>query len=264
MSNVMLQEVGDHINMFPHYESHYGRAHSSKKYLSSSLNLAKMYELYKENREPLVSRMIYEKQFHKMNLSFKSPKIDTCNKCDILKLQIDSAETEEAKQTLTEERNLHHEKAEKAYNSKSEDKNRCSANSNLKIFTFDLQQCLPTPSLQSGVAFYKRQLWTYNLTIHDCQTKEAYCYMWHEAIANRGANQIASCLYKFLSGLPEEITGITIYSDTCSGQNNNSHVAAMLMVALQNFPSIKVIDHKFLVPGTHTWSVIQTIRLMND
>ena len=251
-SDIVIQEVDDHINSFPHYESHYGRDHSSKKYLSSSLTLAKMYELYKEGRESAVSRRIYEERFHKTNLSFKHPKIDTCNKCDTFKLQIDLAKTEQSKQELIAQKNLHHANyAEKAYDSKRKDKIESKGAPNHKTFTFDLQQCLPTPFLQSGVAFYKRQLWTYNLTIHDCETKDAYCCMWFETIANRGANQIASCLFQFLSTLPQEITHITFYSDTCSGQNKNSHVAAMFMVALQKFPWIEVINHKFLVPG-HT------------
>ena len=62
-----------------------------------------------------------------MNLSFKHPKIDTCNKCDTFKLQIDLAKTEESKQELIVQTNLHHTNAEKAYDSKRKDKSQCKS-----------------------------------------------------------------------------------------------------------------------------------------
>ena len=49
----------------------------------------------------------------------------------------------------------------------------------------------------------------------------------------------------------QNVTKITLYSDSCFGQNKNSHVCAMFFTALQKFPNISTIDHKFLVPG-HT------------
>ena len=42
-----------------------------------------------------------------------------------------------------------------------------------------------------------------------------------------------------------------MYSDTCGGQNKNTHAAVMCIVALQNSPFLEEINHKFLVPG-HT------------
>ncbi|KAL4152897.1 hypothetical protein QTP88_000730 [Uroleucon formosanum] len=35
---------------------------------------------------------IYEREFHKLKLSFKKPKVDTCHKCDTLQMQIKTAE----------------------------------------------------------------------------------------------------------------------------------------------------------------------------
>ncbi|XP_066968472.1 uncharacterized protein [Macrobrachium rosenbergii] len=89
-----LSKIDDHIKSFPAYESHYSRAHSSKKYLSSTLTLAKMYSLFKERYpESSVTRFTYEKRFHCHNLSFKQPKIDTCHTCDVLKMQLDITNT---------------------------------------------------------------------------------------------------------------------------------------------------------------------------
>lgn len=211
-----------------------------------------MFELYKNQVENPVSFSIYSKEFKKLDLKFKKPKLDTCHKCDVLKMkaQVEKCDIERNKILL--ELKQHNEDAERGYTSKSVDKDIAKNDDTKQIYTFDLQQCLPTPYLNTSVAFYKRQLWTFNLTIHDCITGQPYCYMWHEAVAGRGANQIASCLYHFLNEkIPDNIEDITFYSDTCGGQNKNNHVACMFQVVLLNHPTLKTINHKFLTPG-HT------------
>lgn len=75
--------------------------------------------------------------------------------------------------------------------------------------------------------------------------------MWHEVIGNRGANEIASCLYEHLQTLPAPVKNITFYSDSCPGQNKNSYVALMFAIFASAPNEIETIDHKFLEPG-HT------------
>lgn len=117
-----------------------------------------------------------------------------------------------------------------------------------------MQQCLPTPFLRSSVSVYKTPLWTFNLTVHDCSTNEPFCYMWHEALAKRSGNEIASCLFQHLQSLPLSVNHVIFYSDCCPGQNKNSFVATMFAIFMQvtdTTGSISIIDHKFMVPG-HT------------
>ncbi|KAK4881094.1 hypothetical protein RN001_004413 [Aquatica leii] len=117
--------------------------------------------------------------------------------------------------------------------------------------TVPKRECKPLSKFTS-VAFYKRQLWTFNLSLHDCVSKQAYCHMRHEVIAGRGANQVGSCLYSHLiSNIPPEVKQVILYSDTCGGQNKNSHLVAMFFTLLQNSGSLEILDHKFLVSG-HT------------
>lgn len=252
-SDEKLSAIKNHINSFPAYESHYSRRHSSKKYLSSNLSISKMHELYCEENE-IISLTKYAQIFHTMNLKFKHPKIDTCNKCDTFKAKIEYVDSSDPEYVrLKDEQQIHHEKADLAYKSKDSDKNFATSNANIKMYTFDLQQCLPTPYLTTSVSYYKRQLNTYNLTIHDCVTNTAYCFMWHEGEGRRGANEIASCLYNHLNSFISNTStdSIIFYSDSCAGQNKNSYVSTMFTLYLKTNQNIKTIDHKFLEPG-HT------------
>lgn len=245
-----LQKVNDHINLFPAYTSHYTRKHTSKKYLGSDLNLTIMYNLYSEQEQNPVSKPIYTKQFHKTGLKFKRPALDTCTTCDTLNSSIKNANADERSILETQLRE-HQEAADRAYASKKFDIQLSKSQPNLLVFTFDLQQVLPTPRLTSGNVFYKRQLNTYNLTIHNCTDGSSNHFMWHEAIGKRGSVEIASCLYKFLQSVPSQISHVIFYSDTCGGQNKNSTVISMFTYAMQNHPSLGTLEHKFLIPG-HT------------
>ncbi|XP_055859195.1 uncharacterized protein LOC129921411 [Episyrphus balteatus] len=184
-------EIREHIKSFPAYESHYTRRDSSCKYFHSDLTLSKMYRLYCEKHQSVASISTYSKIFKTMNIKFKKPKLDTCHRCEILKTKLEiGAEDEDAKSQLLKEQEEHHKLADLAYKSKSKDKDTGRNDNSIKVYTFDLQQCLPTPFLRTNISFYKRQLWTYNLTLHDCVTNQAYCYMWDESVANRGVTAV--------------------------------------------------------------------------
>ncbi|KAG5888686.1 hypothetical protein JTB14_022270 [Gonioctena quinquepunctata] len=125
-------------------------------------------------------------------------------------------------------------RADETYKQKARDKQVAKENENIQCLTLDSQQCLATPFLSNAIAFHKRLLWTYNLTIHDNKTYQAFCYMWHESTAARGANEIALCIFKHIQNLPDGFTKVILYSDTCGGQNENSYVAAMLTLVSKN------------------------------
>lgn len=247
-----IEQVKNHINQFPAYESHYCRQTTSKKYLNPDLSISKMYSLYKEQNIPNpVSLTVYLRIFHSLNLSFKQPKTDTCHKCDVFKMKILGTENVDEKNLLIAERDAHHNAAGKAYEMKRLDKSLSIQDPQKMVFAFDLQQCLPTPYLNTSVSFYKRQLWSFNLTAHNLSNDEAMCFLWDETISGRGSNQIASCIFNLLQSIPSNVSEITFYSDTCGGQNKNNNVALMFLYAIQFLSSFKIINHKFLVSG-HT------------
>lgn len=66
-------EVKAHINKFPRYKSHYCRNRIETEYLNSELNLAKLYEMYKEGHQEPVGESTYKRIFYKhFNLKFKA------------------------------------------------------------------------------------------------------------------------------------------------------------------------------------------------
>lgn len=79
-----LNRIREHINKFPHYDSHY--THNPKgKFLGEDLNVKKMYRLYAEECQfknmPFVKENIYRSVFNEeFNLTFLSPRKDPCVK----------------------------------------------------------------------------------------------------------------------------------------------------------------------------------------
>jgi hypothetical protein len=89
ISNERKNFVIEHIDSIPRVESHYCRSDTSKQYFESSLNLVKLYELYKEKCEnsfpPKIPvkirfyRNIFNTEF---NIEFVKPKKDLCDICE--------------------------------------------------------------------------------------------------------------------------------------------------------------------------------------
>jgi len=248
------EEMRNHIEKYPKYQSHYSRRHTNKFYLQCHLNIKKLYEEYKleKNGNKCGSYDLFKEVFNKTGYKFKKPKLDTCKTCDTFVLQIKQCNDNQQKILLQQQHETHKKLADLGYMQKKEDKINALASNNIRVLVFDLEQVLDTPALSTNVSFYKRLLSTFNLTIRDCSENEGTeCYMWHEAIGGRGSNDIASCLYQKILNLPNNVNHIITYSDTCGGQNRNINMAAMLSLVTASSSTLQIIDQKFLLPG-HT------------
>lgn len=248
------EEMRNHIEKYPKHQSHYSRRHTNKLYLQCHLNIKKLYEEYKleKNGNKCGSYDLFKEVFNKTGYKFKKPKLDTCKTCDTFVLQIKQCKDNQQKILLQQQHETHKKLADLGYMQKKEDKINALASNNIRVLVFDLEQVLDTPNLSTNVSFYKRLLSTFNLTIRDCSENEGTeCYMWHEAIGGRGSNDIASCLYQKILNLPNNVTHVITYSDTCGGQNRNINMAAMLSLVTASSSTLHVIDQKFLLPG-HT------------
>lgn len=252
-----VNKIKDFINTFPKYDSHYTRHKSeTRQYLSPDLNLTLIYSEYKKKIEEPVSKYIFEKIFNEsFNLSFHAPITDSCKRCDNFKIKIDACENNEhsKKNDFIIEKELHLRKAESAMENMKLDIQNAKQNNDTTVIIFDLMKTLPTPVISTGICYYKRQLWTYCLGIHNAGTDDVFMYVWDESTASRGPQEIGSCLLKFIK---EHVhtKKLIMYSDQCGGQNRNIKIAALCMfIVASPLYSVEQIDHKFTVSG-HSYS----------
>ncbi|KAJ8869432.1 hypothetical protein PR048_028422, partial [Dryococelus australis] len=67
---------------------------------------------------------------------------------------------------------------------------------------------------------------------------QAICFIWHEGLANRGANKIATTKLD-----------LVFYNDNCVGQNNNRLIFALYMHAVSALENVNSITYKFFIMG---------------
>jgi hypothetical protein len=263
IASTLKDGIRMHIKMFPLYQSHYARERTDKLFLSPELNVRKMYELYvkqmnsvgEPSAKPWLYYSIFKKEFH--YLSFASYKVDTCNTCDMYKVN--------PIRGLNAEYDAHKQEAEAMYQNKRIDRDFAASSSDTAMICYDLQKCLPSPYLTCSQVFYKRVLWVYNLTIYEYNRKQGYCFMWPEHFARRGSNEIMSCLKKYIEILQSErpnIKKLILYSDSCPGQNKNSIILGGLKVIMES-TCLESIQHNYLVPG-HTHMECDHIHSLID
>ena len=117
------------------------------------------------------------------------------------------------------------------------------------VDSFDLQKVLCCPAGKVGQIFYRRKLTSYNLTTYT-RNHVIFCFMCSDIVVKRGSSEIASCLWKWMKSLKPHIKRFTLYTDSCSGQDRNIFMAAMMLSALRVL-TIAVINRTFLESG-HT------------
>ena len=156
----------------------------------------------------------------------------------------------EKKQQLNAEWELHKVKAARGYQMLQEDAALAKSRDDTEMLTFDLEKSLPTPVLSTGIVYYKRQLWTYNLGIHNTVTGVGCMHMWNESVASGGSSEVGSCLLSHFKEMQTAATSLILYSDACGGQNRNIYLVCLWMHVVANDEySFTSIDHKFMVSG---------------
>lgn len=194
ISEDSIEFVKAHIESIPAYESHYTRRQKKhgRKYLVSEFSIQLLYDLYvekcsEENKTP-VSVHAYRKIFcSSFNIGFKPPSLDTCNTCDGKRTQIECCVDENEKRKLQTELDMHLFKADSVAWLLANYKEESIENpAEYQVIALDLQQALPTPKLSTNIAFYKRKLWTFNLSIHDVGTIQGQMFIWPEHVEKEG------------------------------------------------------------------------------
>lgn len=245
--------VVKHINQFPRYKSHYCRVKKlDQEYLQEGTTLPLMYKLYKTENSVPVSFSSYKRIFlNDFNLKLKKPKKDTCNKCDTFSAKIGNLLEGEEKTQVQNEHNLHLEEAKTARAAMNLDLFEAANNKNTETLTYDMQKTLPLPRLSTNILFYKRQLWLYNCGIYAGKEKKSTFNIWIEGDAGRGAQEVGSCLRKYILGdnISDKVEELILWSDSCGGQNRNIKMVLLLKSVLEDSQTLKSIRLRFLVSG---------------
>ena len=181
-------------------------------------------------------------------LTLTRPKNDTRKTCDSMNIEVKTSD--EIQRRLKSELVLHQQKAERTYHQLQEDTALSQSDPETLTITFDLQQSLPTPLLTVNVVYYKRQLWTFNLGVHNCRTGVGHMHMWSENEGSRGSQEIGSCVLAFLKEHSGQSKRLIVYSDSCGGQNRNINIVCLWqhIVSCDDF-TFTINDHKFMVSG---------------
>lgn len=107
--------------------------------------------------------------------------------------------TAETKADLENQHKVHLARAEKARSALRSDGLKAKENkADILTLSIDLQKALPFPRLSVSDAYYRRNMYCYNLGVHDLATGNAVMYVWDECIASRGSQEIASAILKHI------------------------------------------------------------------
>ena len=187
---------------------------------------------------------------HISNLSFTKPKCDTCKQCDIFDIMLKQTLTEDERRTTLKNLEHHQLMADKGYGMPK--KILEEAGNDVMVVCMHLQRALLTPKLSTGIAFYKRKMWTYNFCVHNYRTGTGHMFMGDEIAAKRGASEIASCVNTFIKKyVPPTVRKLVTFSNNCSCQNKN-FTLILFYLYLIYCDRFYEVDHIYFQSG-HTY-----------
>lgn len=246
----MIDIVKEHIESIPRIESHYLRKQTTKQYIDGGKTLTDLFNDYKKDcisrNVPHVKIHTYRKIFKSdYNIGFFVPKKDQCDDCVAYK-NADAA----GKEAMKDLHENHLKEKQLSRNEKEQDKKDIGPTR--IVSCYDLQAVMTVPKGDVSIFYYKSKLNCLNFTISELGKDHTECYFWTEVEGNRGVNEIASCVYKYLQKMSSSNPDaeFIFYSDNCCGQQKNNFMFFMYEHALKMLP-IKSITHKFLIKG-HT------------
>ncbi|KAL0833092.1 hypothetical protein ABMA28_001202 [Loxostege sticticalis] len=237
------------IESIPKIESHYIRANSKRHYIDGSKAVTDLHRDYvercKSQNLPYGTYMMFYRIFTQdFNISFFTPKKDLCDVCEAYKNI-----TDEEKESQKQDYEKHMSEKDLSRSEKEQDK----ANKNIFVAVYDLQAVFQCPKGDVSVFYYKSKLNVLNLTIYDLKNNSVESYVWDESNANRGVNEIGTCVYQYLKKISAtaEDLDVVFYSDNCAGQQKNKFMISMYLYAVKTLPNLNSITHKYLIKG-HT------------
>lgn len=257
-----IKILKNYIEQLPAVPSHYCRNKSNKLYVPNEFrNISTLYKCYMQylQQENLtnsslslrVFRKVFNNDFH---IGFHLPKKDRCSICDERK-------NSDSSHSATQEFKTHLMDNDQVKEIFLKEQKQGMENSLFLCASFDLQKVLNTPHSKNITLFYSRKYAYYNLSIYENVTRNGLCFVWGEKDGKRGCNEICTAVYKYLVILDERKTvkELTLYCDSCAGQNRNKAMLAMIAFFIKSSTCIKYIKITYLLPG-HTMMPVDSIH----
>lgn len=246
----VLKAIHDHILDFPRKRTHYSG--KEIEYLDARLDVKTMHALFKKRYPNYKVTYAFYANYYKttFSLRFGRPQIDTCIVCEELSVKLKNPTLAfNAKKAVEAELAVHKRRAKKFHNKIAAVKEICSTRDDVACITFDFMQNLPLPHLPIQEIFYLRQLWVNCFGIKNLKTNESVFYVFHEGMANKGANEVCSMLLHYMDNfLTDQIKELILFSDNCPGQNKN-HTVIRFLLSLTDTGRFSKIKHCFPVRG---------------
>ncbi|XP_046664049.1 uncharacterized protein LOC124356846 [Homalodisca vitripennis] len=245
-----IEEVRNHIKRIPAYKSHYCRTTTESCWLPPDMTLPRMYSLYKAEVEHPVSQSKYNQIFYAdFNLKRKPLQKDTCSTCDTLHALENSTTSDIERDEIKIKHEAHLKLVEEVRAQFKDDLLTAKTVESKQTLSFDLQKTLPLPRLPTNVIYYKRQIMLYNLGIHSGKTGKGHFNVWLENTAGRGTQEVGSCLKRHILENCPGIKELTLWSDSCGGQNRSIKIVLLLKHVLSLHPTLENIVLRYMIPG---------------
>lgn len=242
-------KMHEHIQSFPYKISHYSG--KEIKYLSPDLNTNIMYQLFKKVFPDVrLSYSTYWTYFKEnFDLRFGQPVVDSCCKCEELKVKIKSPHlNESAKRAAVAELAVHVRKSKKFYSALKQDITDDKSN-NILSLSVDFMQNISLPKVPVQELFYLRQLTVNVFCVHNNKTNTSVIYLYHEGQAKKGPDETSSFLFDYINNhVQNQYDELHVYSDNCPGQNKN-HCMSRFLLSLTDTRKFKTIQQFFPVRG---------------
>lgn len=141
------------------------------------------------------------------------------------------------------------------------------------MVVYDLEAVLQCSWGDASDFYYVSKINAYHFTFNELNAEKpnVLCYLWDETQAKRGANEIGTCVLKYIESLRErdsvkngEKLNVISYSNNCCGQQKNCFMLLVYLFSVTKYPFVNYITHKFLVKrhsqneGDSVYSVIES------
>jgi hypothetical protein len=141
---VIIDEIRNHIDGFPRYFNHYSRRKQGDEYLSSDLNVRRMFQAFRlanpQLQEVEHKETLYRQVFRGMDIRIGLPRSDTCKSCDQLLIALELAQGQQNRLLAENDLNQHHIHADTAYLELNDDMAQSRLDPSYIVICGDLQQ----------------------------------------------------------------------------------------------------------------------------